>query len=260
MAKAKGSRSGRTLAPLVVRYPRRMRPQKVYSVTVSWREKPKAAGTAPFVVRLVMPGTQVVPSERTMDPARPSDRAIFYVTSLARRGWLKGERVEVLRDGEKVQEIPLPAKVATQRATWILLLLTFLIPWFLVTHIQQTSEEFDASGALKGAWNTVIVPYFENNTPPLLYDATQDFGLQGAKEGVDDFLDSAFGSWYPNSFDWVYRIVVRDEVYTLTGAHRAYLPFWTVVVLLLFTLISCHLHREKIRRTVGQPLPAAAED
>src|SRR5688572_25987131 len=130
MAKTKGSRSEPTVPPLVVRYPRRLRPQKVYTVQVSWktREKPKVAGARPYTVRLVMAGAQVVPAEQWMDPNKPAARANFYVTSLARRGWLKGERLEVLADGEKVQEIGLPAKVTTQRTTWILLLLTFLIP------------------------------------------------------------------------------------------------------------------------------------
>src|SRR4051812_29289199 len=101
-----------TGAPQVqVHYYRRMRPNRVYPVVVSWKGAARTA--APVTVRLVMAGAQVVPPEQTLEPGR-DERATFYVTPLA-RGWLRGERVEVLQDGRKVQEIRLPCKATTQR-------------------------------------------------------------------------------------------------------------------------------------------------
>src|SRR4051812_39329760 len=78
-----------------------------------------------------MAGAQVVPAEQTLDPANFDDRATFYVTPLA-KGWLRGERLEVLQNGRKVQEIRLPCKVTTQRWTWFFLLLTIFVGWWVV--------------------------------------------------------------------------------------------------------------------------------
>src|SRR5207253_2462625 len=99
-----------------IRYYRRMSRQRVYNVTVGWpkpgagRTKPPA-GTPPVTVRLLMAGAQVVPSEHTLDPNRADAQATFYVTPLA-RGWLRNEKLEVLIQGRKVQEMRLPAKVS----------------------------------------------------------------------------------------------------------------------------------------------------
>src|SRR5437899_1477134 len=118
-----------TGAPQVqVRYYRRMRPNRVYPVVVGWRGGARAA--APVTVRLVMAGAQVVPAEQTLE-AGGDGRATFYVTPLV-RGWLRGERLEVLQDGRKVQEIRLPCKATTQRLTWLLLFLTIFVAWWVV--------------------------------------------------------------------------------------------------------------------------------
>jgi len=247
-AKAKASR---TIPPLVVRYPRRMRPQKAYAVQVSWRSKEKArAGTGPYTVRLVMGGAQVVPSEQTMDPTKPGTKATFYVTSLARKGWLKGERLEVLADGEKVQEIGLPAKVTSQRKTWMLLLLTFLVPWFWMHYIHVSERDYFKG---KDAWGR-LVDTLENDTP-----------LLDSQEAVD-FLDStvkAIGmteNTTRGAYNWVHRIIVRDELFTDSGTITTHLPFWIGVGLFVLTLLSWWFHREKYRRKVGKPLAVAAGD
>ena len=61
-------------------------------------------------------GAQIVPSEVALDPAKPDKAATFYLTPLA-LGWLPGVRVEVVHQGRKVQEIPLPCKTVRQRGT-----------------------------------------------------------------------------------------------------------------------------------------------
>lgn len=130
-------RSENTIAPLQVRYYRRMSSRRVYGVSVSWPkskdERRAPAGTPPVTVRLLMAGAQVVPSEQTLDPADPGAKATFYVTPLA-KGWLRGERLEILVGGRKVQEVALPAKVGSQRATCVLLLLALLVPWLLLSY------------------------------------------------------------------------------------------------------------------------------
>src|SRR4051812_35734299 len=111
-ATQKGTASARettraTAAPqLQVRYYKKMRANRVYPVVVSWKQsgRGRTAGGSPVLVRLVMAGAQVVPSEHPLAPADADGRATFYVTPLA-KGWLRGERLEVIQDGHKVQEI-----------------------------------------------------------------------------------------------------------------------------------------------------------
>src|SRR4051794_20293229 len=116
------------------RHYRRMRPNRVYPFVVSWRESGR--GTGPVVVRLVMAGAQVVPAEHTLDPAHPGDQVTFHVTPPA-RGQLRGERLEVVQDGRKVQELRLPCKVTTQRLTWFFLFLTLVVAWWVVPALTQ---------------------------------------------------------------------------------------------------------------------------
>jgi hypothetical protein len=191
-----------------------------------------------------------------MDPNRPAAKAVFYVAPLARKGRLVGSRLEVLHDGEKVQEIGLPAKAATQRRAWIYLLLAILLPWFLSTHVQQTQEEFKASGALKGAWTHVVAPELEQNMPQIPAAWIDDLHLRGVTNAVEEF----FGSWFPLTFDYFYRIVVGDQLFTNSGEYRAHLPFWTCVFFLVLMVLSWLTHREKKGRRVGEPLPAPVEE
>src|SRR5262245_38345424 len=120
--------TSRTAPQVRVSYYRRMRPHKVYPFVVSLAG---GAAAAPVTLRLVVGGAQVVPFEQTLEPGNPDARATFYVTPLA-KGQLRGERLEVLQGGAKVQEIRLPCKVTTQRLTWVLLLLTVLVARWIV--------------------------------------------------------------------------------------------------------------------------------
>src|SRR2546428_3012168 len=131
------SRPENTLPPLQIRYYRRMSRQRVYNVTVGWpKSRPKPpAGTPPVSVRLLMAGAQVVPSEHVLDPNKADAQATFYVTPLA-RGWLRSEKLEVIVQGRKVQETRLASKVCSQRMTAVLLLLTLIVPWFILNYLK----------------------------------------------------------------------------------------------------------------------------
>jgi hypothetical protein len=113
---------------LYIRYWKRMRPNKVYAVTVSLAGRGEAA---PVTLRLLMAGAQVVPAEQVLNRAKGVDRATFYVTPLA-RGRLRGEHVEVLQDGNKIQELRIPSKVCTQWPALRWLFLAFFIPWLIL--------------------------------------------------------------------------------------------------------------------------------
>ncbi|HYT87844.1 MAG TPA: hypothetical protein VEL76_03920 [Gemmataceae bacterium] len=138
-ASASESSRSTALPQIQVRYYKKMKAHRVYPVVVSWKQagKGRAGSGNPVLLRLVMAGAQVVPSEQPLDPADGAARATFYVTPLA-KGWLRGERLEVIQGGRKVQEIKLPAKVNSQRKTWLLFFLTFFIPFFVVPYFTDS--------------------------------------------------------------------------------------------------------------------------
>src|SRR5689334_4542121 len=132
-------RSDSNLPPLRVRYYRLMKPNRVSTVEVYWPKSAKlprdTQARGDLTVRLIVAGAQVLPSEQTMNPAQPGAKAVFYVTPLA-KGWLRNEKLEVLSQGRKVQEIPMASKVVSQRLTWFLLFCTFFVPWFILDQIK----------------------------------------------------------------------------------------------------------------------------
>jgi hypothetical protein len=237
-AGARGSqRSEKTLPPLAVRYMRRMKRQKVYTYEVSWKGTGNYRGPAsPVVVRLIAAGAQVVPSERTLDPAKPNVKALFYVTPLA-RGWLRGERLEVVQDGQKVQEIHLPGKVVSQRLAGFLLALTFLLPWFLSTVTEEASHHKELLG-------TRIMKYLDENAPPtpaVLYENVPQ---------VHETVNTVVG------------FVVKDVVNTVQGKLNKdprLIP-WITVGLFFLALVSWFLHRDKRKRRTGKPIPVPETD
>jgi hypothetical protein len=118
-------------ADVKVRFYSKMNLQRVYPLVV---EVPRASGKAapassvdPVVVRPVIPGAFVVPAEQRLDVSKPGAQVTFQVTPLA-RGRLPGARLELHQPGQAVQTLPLGMKTVTQRMTWVLLALTFLLP------------------------------------------------------------------------------------------------------------------------------------
>jgi hypothetical protein len=208
---------------------RRMKPQHVYPCTVSWKSTPRKGAGGPLVVRLIMAGAQVVPAERTLDPDRPADKALFYVTPLA-RGSMRAEHVEVLRDGRKVQEIPLRSKVVTQRLTWSLLALTILLPWLWQAYIRDAEVP-----------GTKVKNYLEKHSPAvpeLIADkapAVATF-LEEIPERLETNINGLLGMAQE----------VRDLTLYLAGG------------LLLLTIVSWLFHGEKRSKRVGNPIPVPA--
>ena len=230
----------RTLSPLRVRYMRRMKRQRVYQVEVSWAQPSRLAASAsnsPVVVRLIMAGAQVVPAERAMDPNRPQERALFYVTPLA-RGWLRGERLEVLMDGRKVQEIPLPSKVISQRASWALLISTFLLPWLWSVLIKQHEFIHHPSARPGGQLRSFIQDNFPQ-VPDLLTDKAPD--VAGFFDSIPLYLEAGLNLLHHWSF--MYPLV-----------------FWLACGLLVLTALSLLVHRDKRKTKVGDPIPVPDRD
>ena len=249
---------------LSVRYWKRMRVNKVYPVVVSTTGKGDAE---PVVVRVVMAGAQVVPAELPMDPSNPGDKATFYVTPLA-KGNLRGERVEVLQGGRKVQEIRIPSKTVSQSSTVVWLALAIIVPW-LILHFfdyhpigyqakldsegrekyergpqvwSKYKEEKDKEGELNGPKR--ITNFITDNMPKLepMLGLAKDSDVVVYYKDAQDFPRKGYQHLIENYHD-------LDQP----------LAFYIFCAFLLIALIS-FIARQEGRKTVrGKPLPAAAE-
>ncbi len=233
-----------TAAPQVnVRYYSRMRPNRVYPVVVSWRNGGNAA--SPVTVRLVMAGAQVVPAEQTLE-AGAGARATFNVTPIA-RGWMRNERLEVLQDGRKVQEIRLPCKATTQRATWVLLLLTIIVAWWVVPLLTQPIREL----------KTTQEEIFEGE-PRLYYEGTMAMEVR-----LQRFLPRtlpAVRHYLPEVADQLEEIppYVASSAYVLNDYQRNHnypIAEGLLGVLILLTVWSWLAHLERRKRRIGRALP-----
>jgi hypothetical protein len=232
--------AGPSLPSLKVTYYRRMKRQRVYAVTAAWYNPDKRRpppGTGPVVVRLLMAGAQVIPSEQPLDPAKPDAKAVFYVTPLA-RGWLRNECMEVLVGGRKVQEMPLRSKVTTQRMTWVLLLLTFLVPWFFYSYVLNSPLKNAYVGKTVGQALAIDIAKVVPDTPGFIKN-----NVPIVHEGLVNFRDDIVASAY-------------DLLWKLSQDHPMHL--YTGIGLLLLTILSWLLHRDKRKRRYGKPVPLAA--
>jgi hypothetical protein len=107
-----------------------MKPQRVYPLRVELPRGVAAKGSgsaAPLVVRPTIPGALVVPPEQTLDLNPAGESVTFHVTPLA-KGRLKDAKVDVTHSGRLVERVGMRMIGKTQRLTWILLLLTLIIP------------------------------------------------------------------------------------------------------------------------------------
>jgi hypothetical protein len=228
-----------------------MRPNRVYPVVVSWRGGARAA--APVTVRLVMAGAQVVPAEQILEPGGDG-RVTFYVTPIS-RGWLRGERLEVLQDGRKVQEIRLPCKATTQRLTWLLLLLTIITAWWIVPLLTDEAEEL-----IKPSEQDII----QGN--PKQYDK----GAKALTRRVKSYLPRMLPAAEKYLPEDVTRNLVKDipeqvgssiyVLYSYETMDRMPIAEAILGVLILLTLLSWFMHLERRRRRVGRALPVGGGD
>src|SRR5262245_2260484 len=243
-----------TGAPQVqVRYYHRMRPNRVYPVVVSWKGGARAA--APVTVRLVMAGAQVVPAEQTLEPGGDG-RVTFHVTPIA-RGWLRGERLEVLQDGRKVQEIRLPCKATTQRLTWLLLLLTIFTVWWVVPLFTDEAREprtpterqiiegdpvpFDVG---ERALTRRVKRYLPRLLPAVEQQLPKDIASEVSRNLTKDVPEYIGASIYV-----LHSYEVNDHIPIVEAI---------LGVLILLTLLSWYTHLERRKRRVGKALPVGA--
>jgi hypothetical protein len=241
------------LSPLQIRYYRRMHLQRVYPLTVSWyeRDERRPAGAAPPVlVRLLVAGAQVVPSELPLDPARRDAHATFYVTPLA-RGWLRGEHLEVLVGGRKVQELPFSTHVTSQKMTWFLLIMTMLVPWFLLTYCTGPLTLQDPTSARKTKMG--IDHKREVRSRGWFLEEEIKKHVPAVPEAVDENLP-----FVRNALLAARRFVTDIYDTLIQQSSQRPLAFYAGTSLLFLTALSWWLHRAKRRRSIGMPIPIPA--
>jgi hypothetical protein len=218
----------RGLPPLRVRYYGRMKKQRVYNVLVTWDSEFAYRGPEQsVVVRLIAGGAQVVPAEVRLDPNNSRDQAFFHVTPLA-KGWLRGQKMEVVVNGKKVQEIQLQSRVVSQRWTWLFFFLVFLAPWFVLEYV-KTDTALSENEAQKLAVDSIAanVP----DTPGFLADGAVHTGLLDFRE----FLGRLYGK--------IHRLAWEQP-----------LTFYVGLGFFVLMLLSAFVHRDKRRTRVGKPL------
>jgi hypothetical protein len=128
---AKAARSEPAGPNLQIRYFRRMKPNRTYSLIVEMPKKKRRDeedddNGAIVVVRPSIPGALLQPAEQRFEVA-PGNQITFHVTPLT-RGRLPRARLEIFAPSQPPQTIPLWMKAKTQRLAWFLLLLAFLLP------------------------------------------------------------------------------------------------------------------------------------
>jgi hypothetical protein len=232
-----------------VSYYRRMRPNRVYPFVVTWKGGARGSGE-PVTVRLVIAGAQVVPVEQTLDPAKPDDRATFNVTPLA-KGWLRSERLEVVQDGRKVQEVRLPCKVTTQRMTWVLLLLTLVVAWWIVPVITEPVREYKALTEQQELTGAKPQPY----TPGKSMEMRISRYLPHALPAIRQYLPKDLGNNVAEGLESVPAYI--GDFYMLIH-NKQVVENWPIAesllgLMILLTLLSWFTHLERRKARVGKP-------
>jgi hypothetical protein len=233
-----------------------MRPNKVYPVTVGTKGR---FDSAPLTLRLVVAGAQVVPAEQPFDLSNPGETVTFYVTPLA-KGYLRGERLEVLQDGVKIQEFRMPSRTCTQRPTLGWLFLSLFIPWLLLhflvyspvgfqvpTKVDGTDEYVRKPSAeyyppKKGEPRAERITHFVQDNTPDLKDLTSDKDMQEQYDSARDFPKKVYLHLF--------------EMYRDSGQPIALYVF---LALLLCAFISFVVRQEGRRTLHGKPLPLGVD-
>jgi hypothetical protein len=240
-----------------------MRKGKVYPAVVSWVGAGRDGGE-PVTVRLVMAGAQVVPSELVMDPNEPRATATFYVTPLA-DGGLRGEKLEVLHRGQKIQEIRTPASTTSQRGTLVWVVLAILIPWLLVHFFMYSPIGYKAPLNLDGTEKEVREPWKEKQKS--LKDPTKDVAVEDRAEEV---ITLRVKQNTPDLKATLHDFFDYEDVQKFPGEAYAHLfknyrdmdqplALYVFIALMIVAFISFLVRMEGRRRVTGKPLPLGDE-
>jgi hypothetical protein len=244
---------------LKVRYYCAMRRQRVHPLTVEVHPARGAAASGPslpVVLRPVVPGAVVTPAEQALDAGQAGAKATFQVASAA-RGRLPEPRVEVYQLGRLADQVRLRMKATSQRRTWLLALLTLLVPCLLLLATHERYYKLRGKGRDIG----------QTDTPDLARDPGQVLEYR-LVTFVDDLVPDI-----PGARDFVIDPVIRPVAKGLGMAYTwacnlapDHLPFWVGTGLLALTIISWFAGRRQrttrwktVQLSAAVPLAEAAE-
>jgi len=229
---------------------RRMKQQRVYPFVVRWRKGTPVPGQK-INLRLRMAGAQVEPFEQTLDAGKPEQAATFFVTPLA-RGWMRAERLEIIHDGRKVQDVPLTSKAVTHCLTWCLLLLALIAPFFMHNWIKHSSfletTTFDSRG-----FKAIKANRSEDDVRRAVHFAITDNAPE-MPDVIDEYVPSlnenlkAARRWTANEYGHLVFVSADQPV-----------AFYTALFFLGLALFSAVIHRDMRRSAVSKPISLVSQ-
>lgn len=226
------SSAGRTdtLLPVQVRYYKRMYLGRTYPVQVCWKSAERGVAVKPVTLRLEVAGAIVVPAEHVLRPADPEDKVTFYVTPLS-GGKIHHHVIEVHFQDAKVFEMPLKARVSTQRFTYVLLAMAFLVPWLLNNYCKSPYKQDNLGPKLS------LIALINDNLPDMTV-----FDQLPAGATIKEWVETAtefLGNFYFDLHNWCNEYPI---------ATYATLSFLTLA------LLSSWWHSPKRRRRTSDPI------
>jgi hypothetical protein len=257
--------TGSSLTPkfqVRVRYSKRMRVQRVYSMIVELKPEGKAPASVSsgdsVIARPIIPGAHVQPMEQELGPKASNNKITFSITPLA-AGKLSGARLQLLHSGRVLDEVKTPIRsIRPMRVVmWAgltLLAFAYLVGIFGPLPDLSTSEAKPAKSA---------APAADGDKPAAALAMPADnpapTGEVKPKTSVEDVL---IGN------EKLPKYLQKEEVaedlreYISAGAlaehaQQAYnyvyklpnLNFYIFVALLLITLLSVFVNRPAILRS-----------
>ncbi len=253
----------------VVRYYRRMKPQRVYRLVVELRSLAKkgAAGTAPtgdpVQLRPRIPGCLVSPAELEITPKGMTSQATFHVTPLA-KGRLRDAQVGVYHQGRLLQDVPLRMKGTTQCLTRWLLLLAVAAPlfvWWALSYLDLSSmgpvEPANGAAEVKKSDDTALAADAKEpaeGEPKEAKPATKKVHRPLAV-GIVRLVPEYPGETYTRQ-----AALKAQEGYDVLRSmqQKDYLSFWVFAAFLGLALISLVTHRQARGTRKGKPLALPA--
>jgi hypothetical protein len=248
-----------------VRYAKRMRLQRVYSMIVELRPEGKspASGVSSgdsVIARPIIPGAHVQPMEQELGPKSSNNKITFSVTPLA-AGKLSGARLQILHSGRVLDEVKTPIRsIRPGRVLmWAgLTLLAFAYLAGIFGPLPDLSSKDAKAQAAKPAVPmpdgdkpvaAVGMPGENPATTPDLKGKTTVANVLSWNEKLPDYLEldnlgEDMGEYISKGRLEEYAQQSYDAVYKLPN-----LNFYIFVGLLVITLLSVFLNRPAILRS-----------
>jgi hypothetical protein len=199
---------GATITPkfqVRVRYPKRMKVQRVYRMTVELRPEKGATASVSagdsVIARPLVPGAYVQPPDQELGPKASNNKITFSIAPLA-KGRLKNARMQILHQGRVLEEIRTSMRGTSQRKTLLFAFLAILSLAYMVEILGplpdlSTRGTGDGGSAAAGVVNIML----DKKLPDYLKKEELPEGF------VADYLSrEAIASGAQEAYDYVYKI------------------------------------------------------